>query len=201
MTVESVRIGEPLSGDYDAETCAREIPESFVLKGMFFSRLAERAEAWWPEIEGSLQRPPRRGRYVAFSNYPQADYERLSAFVAKKLHPKWGLREAVRRLARDDFDVFAASTFGRVVLAMVGDARSALHKVPYVYEKVAPGHQSIRAEDVDGATVRLEFAPNYGSWEYQVGQLEGIVLAFGGRPAIRVELLPERVVRFDVRYA
>jgi hypothetical protein len=42
--------------------------------------------------------------------------------------------------------------------------------------------------------------PSYGTWEYQVGQLEGIVVAFGGSPSVTVELLPENHLRFDVRH-
>jgi uncharacterized protein (TIGR02265 family) len=137
---------------------------------------------------------------VAFADYPQSDYERVAAEVARKLHPAQGLREAVRRLARDDFDVFASSTFGRVLLAVVGDAPTALLKVPYVYSKVAPGEWQIRAEALDGATVRLDFVPNFGTWEYQVGQIEGIVVAFGGSPTLTVELLPEHHLRIDVRH-
>jgi uncharacterized protein (TIGR02265 family) len=196
-----IHMSEPLEGDYDAERRAHEIPASYVLKGMFFSRLVERLGSGWGSAAQRLSRPPRAGRYLAFSDYPQSDYERLSAEVARKLHPAQGLREAVRRLARDDFDVFAESTFGRVLLAVVGDARSALLKVPYVYSKVAPGDWQVSAEELDGARVRIEFVPNFGSWEYLVGQIEGIVVAFGGSPTLSVELLPGNHLRIDVRHA
>jgi uncharacterized protein (TIGR02265 family) len=200
MSRIEIRMSEPLDGNYDSEQRAREIPPSFLLKGMFFTRLVERLGPGWDAIAPRLSKPPRGGRYVAFADYPQADYERLSAEVAQKLHPAQGLREAVRRLARDDFDVFAASTLGRVMLAVVGDAASALLKIPFVYSKVAPGDWQVRAEAIDGATVRLDFVPSYGTWEYQVGQLEGIVVAFGGSPSVTVELLPENHLRFDVRH-
>jgi uncharacterized protein (TIGR02265 family) len=196
-----LRPGQPLTGDFDPEERAREIPPSFVLKGMFFTRLVERAGASWEAIQPTLERPPRGGRYVAFSNYPQSDYERLSASVARKLHRQVGLREAIRRLARDDFDVLASSTMGRVLLSVVGDARAALLKIPYVYSKVAPGDWTVGAQELDETTVRVEFIPNYGSWEYQVGQLEGIVQAFDRAPALRVALLPQRHLRIDVTYA
>jgi uncharacterized protein (TIGR02265 family) len=198
---ELIRLTEPLAGDYDPEERASEIPTSFVLKGMFFARLVERAGASWDEFQRSLEKPPKRGRYVAFYDYPQADYERLAAHVARKMHPKVGLREATRRLARDDFDVFAASTLGRVMLAVIRDARSALLRVPFVYSKVAPGEWQVRASDLDERTVRIDFVPNYGTWEYQVGQLEGIVLAMGGRPTLRVTHLADQGLRFDVSYA
>jgi uncharacterized protein (TIGR02265 family) len=196
-----IRPAHQLTGDFDPEERAREIPPSFVLKGMFFARLVERAGPSWEAIQPTLESPPRGGRYVAFSNYPQSDYERLTAFVARKLHRQVGLREAIRRLGRDDFDVFAISTLGRVVLAVVGDARAALLKIPYVYSKVAPGDWSVRAEELDAGTIRVEFLPNYGSWEYQVGQLEGIVTAFDRAPALRVALLPDHHLRIDVTYA
>jgi uncharacterized protein (TIGR02265 family) len=196
-----LRPAQPLTGDFDAEQRAREIPPSFVLKGMFFARLVERAGPGWHTVQPRLDHAPRGGRYVAFKNYPQSDYERLTAFVAKKLHRQVGLREAIRRLGRDDFDVFASSTLGRVLLAVVGDARTALLKVPYVYSKVAPGDWCVRAEELEPATVRVEFLPNYGSWEYQVGQLEGIVIAFGRTPTLRVSLLPEHHLRIDVTHA
>jgi uncharacterized protein (TIGR02265 family) len=190
----------PMTGDFDWEERAREIPASYVVKGMFFHRLVERAGSDWNDIQGKLERPPRGGRYVSFSNYPQSDYERLTALVAKKLYRQVGLCEAVRRLAREDFDVLASSTLGRVILSVVGDAHAALLKVPYVYSKVAPGDWVVTAKELDADSVRIEFVPNFGSWEYQVGQLEGIVLAFGKSPSVRVALLPERHLRIDITH-
>ena len=40
------------------------------------------------------------GRYVPFTDYPQADYIRVSVAAAQKLHPTRSLREALRRLGR-----------------------------------------------------------------------------------------------------
>lgn len=200
MPEYTIRIGEPLVGHFDVEAEAREMPASFILKGMFFTRVVELLGDDWHEVQKRLQAPPRGGRYLAFKDYPQADYTRISGAVAGKLYPEVGLREAVRRLSRDDFDVFGSSTFGRVLLAMVGDARSALHKTPAAYTKMAPGDWKITATDLDARTVRFDWEGLYGSWVYQVGQLEGIVLHYGEEPSITVvELGPHRV-RMDVRH-
>lgn len=195
-----VRSGESLAGDFDIEQEARSIPPSYVVKGMFFKRLVDLVGSDWDTVARSMIDPPRGGRYVPFRDYPQSDYSRLSAVAGRKRYPKVSLREAVRRVARDDFDVFGASTFGRVVLAVVGDARSALHRVPFVYSKLATGDWSITAIDLDGDVVRLEFAPLYGRWEYTLGQLEGIVQHYGSMPTTTVDDLGAHQLRFDVRH-
>jgi len=195
-----IRSGQPLAGDFDIEQEARSIPGSNVVKGMFFNRMVELIGSGWDSVKPTLVDPPRGARYVTFRDYPQSDYMRVTGAAAKKRHFNVPLREGIRRLARDDFDVFSASTFGRVILAVVGDARAALHRVPYVYSKLAVGDYDIRVEDLDARTVRIEFAPLYGRWEYTVGQFEGIVLHFGYQPTTRVEELPELRLRFDVEH-
>jgi uncharacterized protein (TIGR02265 family) len=198
MTAESFSLTKPLEGDFDVGACVADIPDSFVLKGMFYTRFVQQLGSDWALLQDELETPPKNGRFLAFSDYSQRDYVRIYCAVARKIYPRLGLREGVRRLARADFGVFTESTFGRVMLALVRDARSALHRVPYVYSKVAPGDWQARAEDVDERTVRIEFEPHYGMWEYQAGQFEGIVLAFGTTPDLVVERPRERCVRFDV---
>jgi uncharacterized protein (TIGR02265 family) len=126
---------------------------------------------------------------------------RLSVMLARKLHPRQSVREASRRVARKDFDVFAASTFGKVVLAVIGDARGALLKTPFVYGKMTAGDQVVTGFELDPRTVRIEFRPHYGSWEYVLGQLEGIAGHYGRPPVITVSELPERTLRFDIEHS
>jgi uncharacterized protein (TIGR02265 family) len=191
---------EPLAGSLDPEALARGIPRSYVVKGMFFSRLAGELGLAFEALLPRLEAPPRLGRYVPFNDYPQSDYLRLSAACAAKAFPGMPLREALRRLGRADYGVFATSTFGRVILSVVGDARSALLKTPFIYAKMAPGDWTITGEGLDDRTVRLEFAPAHGTWEYQLGQLEGVVLNYGHSPITTIEELPERRLRFDIRH-
>lgn len=200
VTLSRVVPSTQLTGTLDVEATARRIPRTYVLKGMFFSGLVSSLGAEFEALASKLDAPPRLGRYVPFSDYPQSDYLRVSARVAQKTYPNLSIREALRRLGRRDYDVFAGSTFGKIMLSVVGDAQAALHKVPMVYTKVAPGDWTVTSEQIHPRTVRLEFAPSYGSWEYQLGQLEGVVMNFRASPSIIVSEIPDHKLRFDVSY-
>lgn len=198
VTLIRVLPSTELTGTLDVEGIARGIPRSYVVKGMFFSGLVSALGEEFNRVAAMLVAPPRLGRYVPFSDYPQSDYLRVSARVAQKTYPQLSIREALRRLGRRDYDVFAASTFGKVILSVVGDAQTALHKIPMIYMKVAPGDWTVTSEQIDPHTVRLEFAPSYGTWEYQLGQIEGVVMNFRASPTIIVSEIPDRRLRFDV---
>ena len=187
-----------LTGSYDVESRARNIPASYIVKGMFFSRLRSKLGDRWSEVELTLERPPRLGHFMPFTDYLQSDYMRICGAAAAASYPNLPLREGLRRLARDDFAVFAASTFGKVVLAAVGDVHRALLTTASIYGKMAPGDWTIRGEELDARTVRVEFLPDPGSWEYKLGQLEGVVMHFGARPLVTVSEPARGSVRFDV---
>lgn len=208
--VPAPRVGAPhgaltpsaeLTGTLSVEAIAAQIPKTYVVKGMFFSGHVATLGEGFSSITSTLAAPPRLGRYVPFSDYPQSDYLRVSAKAAAKLFPAVSIREALRRLGRRDYGVFAESTFGKVILSVVGDAKAALLRVPMIYTKMAPGDWTVTGEDIDHTTVRIEFAPVYGTWEYQLGQLEGVVQNYGNKPEITVTELPGRRLRFDVSFS
>jgi uncharacterized protein (TIGR02265 family) len=198
VIVESLTPGRMLEGTFDEDEIAKSIPERNQVKGMFFGRFVEALAGDWRSVERRLFQPPRDGRYVLFSDYPQHDYFRLYCATSRKLFPALGISEAIRRLGRQDFQVFAATTLGRVLLSMVSDARGALHKLPLVYSKVIRANWTVHTRDMDARTVRVEMDPHYGRWEYQAGQFEGIVLAMGEEPTISIHELSVRGLRFDV---
>lgn len=189
-----------LDGTLDVDAIAASIPPSYIVKGMFCTRLAEVLGAEYGALERALKMPARGGRYVAFKDYPQADYTRLAVAAATKRFPRLSLREAVRRIARDDLATFADSMIGKVALALVGDARGALLRTPDSYARVAPG-PVVRAEDLDDRTVRLVFEGYRGIIEYSIGQIEGIVLAYKRPPTVTVRKLATDRLGFDVVHA
>jgi uncharacterized protein (TIGR02265 family) len=197
----TVTLSDALVGSLDPEAVARAIPKSYIVKGMFFGRLLAQLGPGFDAIAPKLEAAPRLGRYVPFSDYPQSDYVRVSTATAQKVFPGVPLREAMRRLGREDFSVFSSSTVGKVILAVVGDARSALLRTPMIYMKMAPGDWVVTGEEISDKVVRIAFAPVYGTWEYQLGQLEGVVMNFGGEPVTTIRELPNRRLEFDVQYA
>jgi uncharacterized protein (TIGR02265 family) len=191
---------DPISGTFDVEATARAFTRKHLAKGMFFNRLLSVLGSSFGDLVPSLEAPPRLGKYLPFSDYPQGDYLRLAVAVAERTYPAWSLREGIRRLSRDDFKVFSDSTLGKVLLAVAGDAHAALLNLPSMYMKVATADWKITGEEIDKGAVRITFAPVLGPWEFQLGQLEGLVLAFGKTPSVRVVELPRSAVRFDVRH-
>jgi hypothetical protein len=73
--------------------------------------------------------------------------------------------------------------------------------VPFIDRNLAPGDWDIAAEDLDDRTVRLDFRPFVGRWEYIIGQFEGAVLHYGPSSVIHVYELDAGHVRFDVEHA
>jgi uncharacterized protein (TIGR02265 family) len=189
-----------LEGDIAAEVRGAVVPDSYVVKGMFFSRLKEKLEDCWGDVTPLLLRPPRFGHYVPFTDYPQRDYLTLSILIAERVYSYVPPREGLRRLARDDFGVFSASTFGRIVLTAVGDVHNALLTMAAVYSKMAAGDWEVRGTELDRSTVVLEWFPTYGSWEYQLGQIEGLIFHYGVDYEIHVSTPRADHFRFEVRH-
>jgi len=192
----------PFKGSFDAEARFKRFPSDYTMKGMFFGHLVRTlGEQGFREVAPSLVHAPRGGRYLPFRDYPQVDYSRMAHATALRRHPYVALAEAARRVARQDFAAFAASTIGRVTLSMIGDAGSALMKFPDMYRMVLTGG-SVRAAPLDDATgVRLEYVDFLGWVDcYAIGTIEGLVLHYGRMPTIDVELLGEDHAIYEVRW-
>jgi uncharacterized protein (TIGR02265 family) len=197
MYDESLRPEAALTGSLDLEAIVAAIPANYTVKGMFCARYVSMLEKEYANLSKKLIAPARDARYVAFKDYPQADYTRIVAAAAAKLFPHMPLPEAVRRTARDDFQTFGTSVFGKVLMTLIGDPATALSYLPDAYARVAPG-PNVRAEELDHRTMRLVFRRQRGFVEYILGQLEGIVLAFNRTPLVTVRRLEPETLAFDV---
>lgn len=102
-----------------------QTPPDHVLKGLFFTDvLAELGPDAVQRLLPTLDAPPRLGRYLPFSDYPQRDHARLVLALVRRsgTFP----REAIRRLHQRNARRFAESGAGRVLMHLAVDARRVL---------------------------------------------------------------------------
>jgi uncharacterized protein (TIGR02265 family) len=193
----SLRPEAALTGSLDLEAIIAAFPPTYTVKGMFCERYAALLDDDFPALAPRLIAAPRGAHYVAFKDYPQADYTRIVAAAACKVFPNLPLSEAVRRVARDDLQTFGTSVFGRVLMTLVGDPQTALRHLPDAYARVAPG-PNVWTEELDARTMRLVFRRFRGLVEYNLGQIEGIVMNFHRTPLVTVRQLEPETLAFDV---
>ena len=175
----------------------KDFPRTHTVKGMFLARMVTELGSAWDTVEGDLIAPPRWGKYLPFADYPMIDQGILSFAAAARRHPRLPLGEAVRRLARDDIQVFLQSTVGRITASVVDGARSALLAVPLGYKHTVKGCW-YEAEATGERSVRLVLHDLGGAWGYQLGQLEGIVMNWGGTPRTTCAQLDARRRSFTI---
>ncbi len=177
----------------------RAFPEDHSIKGMYFPRLVAQLSPSELELAG-LREPPRGGRYLPFKSYPQHDYSRVAYLAACKQHPRLSTREAMRRVARDDFQQFAESRVGKISLSFISDCGEALRRLPDLFNMSLTGG-SFGAER-EGDRVRLQFRDYHGWLDcYMFGVLEGIVLSFGNTPRLEADLATECEGTVDVTWS
>jgi len=167
----------------DGEERFAHFPRHYTIKGMYFTRVLTTLGDGLAKVEDLLVDRPRNGRYLPFRDYPQVDYSRLCHAAAIRSWPTQPVPEAMRRLARLDFQQFAGSRVGRVTLALTGDLASSLRKLPDMYRMSIKGGKVVAREEDDG--MRIDFEDFFG-WPdcYALGTLEGIVQHYGRQPHI-----------------
>jgi uncharacterized protein (TIGR02265 family) len=195
----SLRPEAALTGSLDLEAIIAAFPPTYTVKGMFCERYAALLGDDFPSVARKLINPPRGAHYVAFKDYPQADYTRIVAGAAAKVYPNLPISEAVRRVARDDIQTFGTSVFGKVLMTLVGDPQTALKHLPDAWARVAPG-PNVWTEELDARTMRLVFRRHRGFPEYVLGQLEGVVMTFHRAPLVTVRRLEPETLAFDVTH-
>jgi uncharacterized protein (TIGR02265 family) len=178
----------PLEGEADVAGAFARGRAGQLTKGMFFSRLAERLRDRWDDIERTLEKPPRLGRYVPFIDYPSRDHVLLVQAAARKSYPQIAEREAHRRLGRLALEDFRTSRVGSVFLAMLGGPRQALMQFPRGWKLSVRNSAEVRSEEKrDG--VALHFV--HGAVlepEYLLGTIEAVVRHFGATPRTTVTI-------------
>jgi len=188
MSRFTVNPSTPVPEISDMEARIDLMPASYTMKGMLFSKVVNRLGEEAKRLLPTLSAPPRTGRYLPFSDYPQSDYSRLLLATAKKVYPNATLAEAHRRLARSDVEAFEQTTIGKVTLSAIRDPSSALLRMPDIYRIVMRGGE-VKAEQLRANAVRLVYRDFYAGLEaYTVGTLEGLVMHYGRAPSITVDV-------------
>lgn len=188
-----------LPGDVDAEAIRNKIPERHRMRGLFFTRCMEATRDQWSALEPKLLKPPSRGVYQSFHEYPTRDYFLIYDAAARATFKDLSGAEAHRRYARDEVRSFSSSLLGRVTWSLLGEPMTALLRYPEIYRVFAKG-PTATAQRVDDRRVLIELRNAHFPVEYALGVLEGIVMAFDKSPRITLEDLPAET-RLDVRWS
>ncbi len=173
-------------------------PPDHLLKGMFFADvLTELGPDAVQRLLPTLDAPPRLGRYLPFSDYPQRDHARLVLALVRRsgTFP----REAIRRLHQRNARRFAESGAGKILMHLAVDARRVLLAMPRVHAMTGKsGH--CEARDT-GRGVRLSYR-DWSPWLdcSTLGNLEGAVAFMGRKAHIEAELTSLTDADFDVRW-
>lgn len=186
-------------GDVDDRAIIQAFPKDQTLKGMFFGRFVDALASDWAAVALELAAPPALGRYIPFADYPNADHMLLAFRCARRRFPALGSRESIRRVAQEDMGTFLSSTLGRITSAMLSTPDAALAALPSVYQRVSKGPRyQFEAAGPQRAVLRL--SDSYGPWEYVIGQLEGIMLHYGGKPTVVCAAELDGTRRFEVSW-
>lgn len=193
-------LSSALDGTFDPEARFASFPPHYTIKGVFFTGLVAMLGDRFDTVAQGLSAPPRLGRYLPFRDYPQVDYSRVTHAAVKHCFPDLPLREAARRVARNDFAAFASSTVGTVMLSVMRDPSEALLRFPEIHRLVLRGGR-VDAEPLSPHGIRLEYRDFLGWVDcYVIGTLEGAVGLFGATPTLDVTLFSDRHARYDVRW-
>jgi len=167
------------------------------LKGMFFERILDLGRSAGIGTEAF---PPRVMRaYRTFGDYPVADYYAIIHEVARRMHPRVGNVEAIRRVSVRDFERLAESTVGRVMLSFAGDVRATLLQAERLYGAILKGSAKVRGELVPGG-VRLTYREFPGLAEfYPIGTIEGLCRHFRADYEIEVVAISPRDADYTIR--
>lgn len=174
----------PVSGDLDLDEFIAGVPEGVFVRGMFISRAHMMLGPHFERLRPALRSPPRGG-FTSFTAYPIQDFHRVVIEAARLHYPGVSDAQRVRLFARNDMEVFASSTLGRVMMSVVSSPGDLLQRYEDVYAKMAPGPWGISAQRIDARAVRVVVAQLAGVWSYIVGQCEGVVTSLGERPRVR----------------
>jgi uncharacterized protein (TIGR02265 family) len=170
-------------------------PESGVIKGLFFQDILDMCAA------GQATLPGARPRYLPFIDYPMREYMTLLVTAAGVLHPREPLRNGLRRLGRFAYPTLAGTLIGRAIFGIAGhDFGLILSLASRAYGvSLKPGEVTLVERAAGRGVLQLRELWNFPD-TYQVGVIEGGLIAVGLRGKVLVRVLSPCDVDFEVTW-
>lgn len=194
-----LELDTPTFGDLDLDAFIESVPDGVYVRGMFISRAHEMLGHHFDRVRPLLLDPPRRG-FTSFTAYPIQDFHRVVIEAARLRYPSVSDTQRVRLFARDDIEVFASSTLGRVMMSVVSSPGDLIQRYDEVYAKMAPGDWGMSAHRTGPRSARVVVTRLAGVWSYIVGQCEGVVTSMGERPTVRGTTDARRHLDFTIEW-
>lgn len=173
-----------VGGDLDLDAFIDAAPDDVFVRGMFISRAHVLLGQRYDRIRPRLVDPPRSG-FTSFTAYPIKDFHRVVIEAARLSHPTVSDAQRIRLFARQDIEVYASSTLGRVTMSVVSSPGDLIQRFEEVYARMAPGPWGMSAERLGPRKARVVVRKLAGVWTYIVGQCEGVCTSMGERPRVR----------------
>lgn len=186
----SAELREPaFFAPFDLDEHLQATPPGATCRGLFFADLLQRVKVGAPHVDLQALAGLEERRYLAFLEYPYADFLRMLVAAAKALHPQRPTGEGLRRVGQGAYDALLGSHAGRVVFGALGlDAEQVLSYGPRGY-RLSLNFGEVRAERVGDRHFRYVYRDFPAVLEtYQVGVVEGALRHCGAKARVLVSM-------------
>ncbi len=179
----------------DASAQIASTPDAGAIKGLYFQDIVDACAGMHRTLHAS------RSRYLPFIDYPMREYMELLVAAAALVHPREPLRNGLRRLGRLAYPTLAATLIGRAIFGVAGrDFGVILSLASRAYGvSLKPGSVTLVEREAQRGVLQLRELWNFPD-TYQVGVIEGALIAVGLRGEVKVRVLSPCDVDFEVTW-
>lgn len=173
--------------DLDAQLAL--LPPRATCKGMFFLDPLERARRRDPGADVFALAGVTPRRYLAFLDYPHAEWMRVALAAAAVISPSGRVGDGLRELGRHAYDVIFENPIGKVLFGPMGFDLDQVFSHAGVGYRLGLGFGTVRSERIGPEHHRVVFRDFPSFLEtFNVGVLEGGVLHYGCTPTVTLKL-------------
>lgn len=161
-----------------------QTPETATVKGMFLSSFLDSLD------RGGFPRPTT-ARFVSFKDYPLRQFMQLMLAAISTAWPTLPPSAGLRRLGQSAYPTLAESVVGRVLFSVAGrNFGTALQLTEKAYKlSLNPGTARLANLTEKSAVLEMRDIWNFAD-SYQVGVMEGAMVAYRVKGEVRAQKLP-----------